>query len=211
MQTAKRSRKRTAKFLHGPREQVCLTPAWLFGLLEARFGTFDFDPAPYPRPADFDGLDERQPWGSRNFLNPPFEHLAAWTARCVTELGKGNETVLLSPHRTHLQWWHDSISGKYPTFPVIGYVRFDGYTDELAASMVVVWFTSTIQPPELYAQRHAIQRPLDVMRTRTGKVHGLGHDEACATCPGAIVCDGVPMLLGPVRAFGSRWKLDAMA
>ena len=46
-----------------------LTPPELMAQLQEEFN-FDFDPCPYPKPDDFDGL--RCEWGQRNYVNPPF-------------------------------------------------------------------------------------------------------------------------------------------
>lgn len=46
-----------------------LTPPDLYATLDAEFH-FDFDPCPYPKPEDFDGLTCE--WGQRNYVNPPF-------------------------------------------------------------------------------------------------------------------------------------------
>lgn len=46
-----------------------LTPPDLMKELHAEFN-FDFDPCPYPKPDNFDGL--RSEWGNRNYVNPPF-------------------------------------------------------------------------------------------------------------------------------------------
>ena len=46
-----------------------LTPPELYAALDAEFA-FDFDPCPFPLPADFDGLTCE--WGASNYVNPPF-------------------------------------------------------------------------------------------------------------------------------------------
>jgi len=63
------------KFHAGNREDgkhYWLTP-WenpaIASLVEA-YGPFDFDPCPYPKPDNFDGLT--CDWGKRNWVNPPF-------------------------------------------------------------------------------------------------------------------------------------------
>jgi hypothetical protein len=46
-----------------------LTPPELYAQLDAEFN-FDFDPCPYPKPDDFDGLTCE--WGKSSYVNPPF-------------------------------------------------------------------------------------------------------------------------------------------
>ena len=46
-----------------------LTPDDLMKELNNEF-KFDFDPCPYPKPEDFDGLTNE--WGKSNYVNPPF-------------------------------------------------------------------------------------------------------------------------------------------
>ena len=46
-----------------------LTPDDLMKELNDEF-KFDFDPCPYPKPEDFDGLDAD--WGQSSYVNPPF-------------------------------------------------------------------------------------------------------------------------------------------
>ena len=197
--------------LRGPREQVCLTPEWLLGLLGARFGPFDFDPAPYPLPPGFDGLHPDTVWGKCNFVNPPFADLEQWAVRAVHELdARGNTTLLLVPMRPHLRVWHELLAGRFAMYPVMGYVRFRGYADELPYTMAAVWISNDVMPESHYRAAVAILRPIDLMRdARKVDVDGkpapkgrVTHDIACATYPGALIDrDGTLLFKGPVCAF----------
>ncbi|GHV50328.1 hypothetical protein FACS1894216_02330 [Synergistales bacterium] len=46
-----------------------LTPPELYAELNSEFN-FDFDPCPYPRPMGYNSLV--LPWGTSNYVNPPF-------------------------------------------------------------------------------------------------------------------------------------------
>ena len=46
-----------------------LTPPDVYDKLNGEFN-FNFDPCPYPKPDDFDGLTAD--WGTRNYVNIPF-------------------------------------------------------------------------------------------------------------------------------------------
>jgi hypothetical protein len=46
-----------------------LTPPNVYDPLQSEFN-FDFDPCPYPKPDNFDGLTCE--WGKSNYVNPPF-------------------------------------------------------------------------------------------------------------------------------------------
>ena len=81
-----------------------LTPPDLKASLEKRFGPFDFDPCPYPRPDGFDGLTCE--WGRRNYVNPPFGSImhngrkkgpTAWMRKAIEEQGKGKFSVVVYP------------------------------------------------------------------------------------------------------------------
>jgi len=80
-----------------------LTPPALYASLHAEFG-FTFDPCPWPLPKGFDGLT--RPWGSVNYVNPPFgsiEHdgrkkgITAWVRKALKEQAQGRTTVLVYP------------------------------------------------------------------------------------------------------------------
>jgi len=80
-----------------------LTPPDLYAKLDMEF-SFTFDPCPYPKPADFDGLTSE--WGSSNYVNPPFGSIihegkkkgpTAWARKAITEAQKGKDVVLVYP------------------------------------------------------------------------------------------------------------------
>lgn len=82
-----------------------LTPTDLYAHLDAEFH-FTFDPCPYPRPDDFDGLTCE--WGERNYVNPPFGSIVvpwskrkqgptAWMKKAILERSKGRLSVIVYP------------------------------------------------------------------------------------------------------------------
>lgn len=80
-----------------------LTPDELLAEIYEKYG-IDFDPCPYPRPDDFDGLDIE--WGASNYVNPPFgEYMektkkvgpTAWARKAIAEYKKGKRVVMVYP------------------------------------------------------------------------------------------------------------------
>ncbi len=80
-----------------------LTPPKLYAELDAKF-RFTFDPCPYPKPDDFDGLTCE--WGDSNYVNPPFGSImhqgkkkgpTAWARKAIAESQKGKRVVLVYP------------------------------------------------------------------------------------------------------------------
>lgn len=80
-----------------------LTPADLMAEIQAEFD-IDFDPCPYPKPDDFDGLEVE--WGQSNYVNPPFGGIihngkkvgpTAWARKAIAEYRKGKRVVLVYP------------------------------------------------------------------------------------------------------------------
>lgn len=83
-----------------------LTP-WdepLIAELVRDFGPFDFDPCPFPKPDNFDGLTCE--WGARNWVNPPFGSImhngkkkgpTAWMRKAIEEQAKGKLSVVVYP------------------------------------------------------------------------------------------------------------------
>ena len=87
----------------GDGKHYWLTPPDLYAELNARF-SFTFDPCPYPKPVEFDGLTSD--WGSSNYVNPPFGSIihegkkkgpTAWARKAIAESEKGNRVVLVYP------------------------------------------------------------------------------------------------------------------
>ena len=80
-----------------------LTPKDLMKELNDEFN-FDFDPCPYPKPNDFDGLTNE--WGKSNYVNPPFGSIihegkkkgaTAWVRKSIVEHEKGKDVVFVFP------------------------------------------------------------------------------------------------------------------
>ena len=80
-----------------------LTPKDLMKELNDEFN-FDFDPCPYPKPDDFDGLTNE--WGKSNYVNPPFGSIihegkkkgaTAWVRKSIAENEKGKNVVFVFP------------------------------------------------------------------------------------------------------------------
>lgn len=80
-----------------------LTPPDLYAELDAQYA-FDFDPCPYPKPDDFDGLTAE--WGASNYVNPPFGSIIhegrkkgppAWVRKALAEHAAGKRVVLVYP------------------------------------------------------------------------------------------------------------------
>lgn len=80
-----------------------LTPPDLYKQLNDEF-SFDFDPCPYPKPDDFNGLAVE--WGSSSYVNPPFgsfmqdgkkKGVTAWARKAIEEHKKGKKVVMVFP------------------------------------------------------------------------------------------------------------------
>ena len=80
-----------------------LTPPAVYEVMNARF-SFTFDPCPWPKPEDFDGLTRE--WGVSNYVNPPFGSImhegkkkgaTAWVRKAIEENRKGKRVVLVYP------------------------------------------------------------------------------------------------------------------
>lgn len=80
-----------------------LTPPELMQQMQQEFN-FDFDPCPFPKPDNFDGLTCE--WGNSSYVNPPFGSIihegkkkgpTAWARKAIIEHKKGKDVVLVYP------------------------------------------------------------------------------------------------------------------
>lgn len=86
-----------------------LTPPTLMQNLQLKFN-FDFDPCPFPKAEDFDGLTAE--WGQSSYVNPPFgsimhqgpgdkkpkkKGMTAWVRKAIQEQEKGKHVVIVFP------------------------------------------------------------------------------------------------------------------
>jgi len=78
-----------------------LTPPDVYARLNDEFH-FTFDPCPCPRPADYNSL--AVPWGTANYVNPPFLHSdaphggpAAFARKAIAERDAGKTSVMILP------------------------------------------------------------------------------------------------------------------
>ena len=80
-----------------------LTPHDMYAELNSEFH-FDFDPCPYPKLDNFDGL--LCEWGQSNYVNPPFGTIihngkkkgpTAWMRKAISEQQKGKLSVVVYP------------------------------------------------------------------------------------------------------------------
>lgn len=80
-----------------------LTPADVYKELNDQYN-FDFDPCPFPKPDEFDGLSCE--WGMVNYVNPPFgsimhngkkKGVTAWARKAMAEQEKGKTVVMVYP------------------------------------------------------------------------------------------------------------------
>ena len=81
-----------------------LTPPDLLYEMDCEFH-FDYDPCPFPKPEDYDGLTSE--WGQCNYVNPPFGAIVyedgkkkgptAWAKKAIAEYKKGKKVVFVYP------------------------------------------------------------------------------------------------------------------
>lgn len=89
------------------KERFWLTPPDIYKKLDNEFH-FDFDPCPFPRPKNFDGLAVE--WGKSNYVNPPFrsKHTingsgpTAFVRKAIEENKKGKDVVLVLPVQSYV-------------------------------------------------------------------------------------------------------------
>jgi len=81
-----------------------ITPPELYAELNAEFH-FDYDPCPFPKPKDYDGITAE--WGNSNYVNPPFHREngigpTAFVRKAIEENKKGKTVVLTIPTQSYV-------------------------------------------------------------------------------------------------------------
>ena len=74
-----------------------------------------YDPCPYPKPAEYNGLDEDWLPQKQIFVNPPYSNIKPWAKKCYDTIveakskGVAIEIDMLIPARTDTTYFHDYI------------------------------------------------------------------------------------------------------
>ena len=85
-------------------------PPDLLKRINDEFGDDLYDPCPYPRPENYNGL--KAEWGNVNYVNPPFGStmedgkkvgMTAWVRKAIEEQQKGKTSILVFPQ---YRWVH---------------------------------------------------------------------------------------------------------
>jgi hypothetical protein len=128
-----------------------LTPADLLAEMQAEFN-FDFDPCPYPRPDDFDGLTTE--WGTSNYVNPPFQIIigpdgkkkgvTAWARKAISEYQKGKKVVLVYP----LDKWVLRLIDAGAELRNLGDIRWCSTEDGTPGTGIGKWVAMFILDPD---------------------------------------------------------------
>ena len=107
-----------------------LTPPELYKHLDDEFH-FDFDPCPFPKPENFDGLTCE--WGQSNYVNPPFgsimhegkkKGMTAWVRKAIIEWKKGKLVVMVYPIDKWVLMLLKSILGEHGEVRNLGDVKW---------------------------------------------------------------------------------------
>jgi len=85
-------------------EPYWITPPEIYEPLNAEFH-FDYDPCPFPKPKDYDGITAE--WGQSNYVNPPFHREngigpTAFVRKAIEENKKGKTVVLTIPTQSYV-------------------------------------------------------------------------------------------------------------
>lgn len=149
-------------------DQTGETPDKLLEFLNAEF-KFDFDPC--PKNPQFDGLSVS--WGTINYVNPPYNDIAQWVTKALTERDThGSTSVFLVPFRPHTKYFRDLI---LPNASEVRFFRhkfaFKGYTKASLAVAVVIFRPSA---PVALEEQH--DRRFNVLNiTEHGGERSSGH------------------------------------
>ena len=86
----------------------------------------DFDPAPYPQPPSFNGLDHlwHHEAGETIFVNPPFSDMPNWIAKMIAEASRGRSILALLPHQSDRAWYESVLDAAKSIVFIRGKVNY---------------------------------------------------------------------------------------
>lgn len=124
-----------AGFNRGASRQDYATPPDFMAAVTKRFGEIDVDLAASRENAkafrfiteDMDSLQE--PWhnhGGLLWLNPPFDDIAPWAAKCASEAELGARILFLTPASVGANWFAQHVHGRAHVIALNGRMSFDG-------------------------------------------------------------------------------------
>jgi hypothetical protein len=147
------------------KDQSARTPSHLIRLAHSLFvppaesAFFDPCPADWTPESGWDALDPKQPWGSYNFVNPPFGKAARFFERAI-EQQEQVVSVFLVPTRFHTRFFASALPHVRRLCVFDNRLRFVGYKTPLQGAMCFMVFgperllkpveaRSDLQPVEL--------------------------------------------------------------
>jgi phage N-6-adenine-methyltransferase len=116
------------------------TPREFLDAVEARFGKLAFDLAASSAnavtPNYFTIADDalKQDWAATlkrklGWLNPPFERIDKWSAKCAAEAQRGARILFLVPNSTGSNWYWDNVAPHAAVLSIHPRLEFDGYVN----------------------------------------------------------------------------------
>lgn len=105
------------------------TPQYLYDWYNTRY-TFTHDVAAsdlnHKAPLWFTEAQDSlvQPWGARNWCNPPYSNIMPWVEKAIAETARGNTTVMLIPADTSVAWFKKAFDNCYSCEFINGRISF---------------------------------------------------------------------------------------
>jgi len=121
-------------------DQAAQTPDCLMADLKSRYD-INFDPCPpggVMNQKVWNGLEGD--WKSRNYVNPPYNRIKFWLAKCVAEQEKGNTSVFLIPFRVYTRYFGDFVANISFVECLVKGVCFKGYKSAIPHPMSLITF-----------------------------------------------------------------------
>ncbi len=135
----------------GKSKQDYGTPWELIHAVEKRWGQLHVDlaasdhnaKAPYYFTAEDDFLNQADWWGvtpvnSLAWLNPPFENLGPWMAKCKADAEKGAKIIMLVPASVGSEWFAQYVWGQARVIGLRPRITFEGCKDPYPKDCILI-------------------------------------------------------------------------